>query len=107
MAKSKNSVLGLAALGAAVYLFRNKEARDKVFNQVQSMVSPEMRDKIMTQVRAFTGNSTVTKTEKTSENMSPEPNSQALTTADTMKAQTEERLGSQDNDDIKEVKVTN
>ncbi|RFU65275.1 hypothetical protein [Peribacillus glennii] len=109
MAKSKNSLLGLAALGAAVYLFRNKASRDKVMNQVQSMVTPEMRDKIMNQVRSFTGNNTNTSTnsEKPSDQLSPEPNSQALTTAETINSQTEEKLGSQDKKEITEVKVSN
>lgn len=89
MAKSKNSLLGLAVLGTAAYLFRNKESRDKVMNKLQSVVTPEMRGKIMEQVRTLTGGSGSQGTQTQQSRDEAEPNSQALTTAETMNQQTE------------------
>ncbi|MDQ0219825.1 hypothetical protein ELQ35_16675 [Peribacillus cavernae] len=106
MAKSKNSLLGIAALGTAAYLFRNKSSRDKVMNKIQSLVTPERREKIMDQVRTFTGTNSSTEKYTPQNNNEKEPNSQALSTADTMDQQTHKFLEPDKKDEVTEVKVT-
>ncbi|PLT35446.1 hypothetical protein [Bacillus sp. V5-8f] len=44
--KNKNMMMGTLALGAAAYMLRNKESRDKVMTQVQSLAMPENIEKI-------------------------------------------------------------
>jgi hypothetical protein len=53
MMKSRNTMIGTVALGAAAYLLRNKETRDKVMTQLQSLAKPENIEKIKNQFRSF------------------------------------------------------
>ncbi|RFU60619.1 hypothetical protein [Bacillus sp. V59.32b] len=122
MAKSKNSLLGLAVLGTAAYLFRNKESRNKVVNKLQSVVTPETRDKVMNklqsvvtpetrekikdQVRTFTGGNGSQGTQTPQSKDEAEPNSQALTTAETMNQQTEKFLEPEEKKEVTELNVT-
>ncbi|WP_409304039.1 hypothetical protein [Peribacillus sp. SCS-155] len=108
MANSKNSLLGFALLGAAAYLFRNKESRDKVMNQIQSLVPQETRDKVKNQVRTLKDNVTGN-AGKNSENVvyPSQPNEQALTTAEQMNEQTGKFIDPNNKEGISEVEVKN
>ncbi|CAH0346617.1 hypothetical protein [Bacillus sp. CECT 9360] len=106
MAKSKNSLLGFAVLGTAAYLFRNKESRDKVINKLQSVVTPETRQKIMDQVRTFTSTNSSEEKQTPQSKGEAEPNSQALTTAETMNQQTEKFLDPEEKKEVTELNVT-
>ncbi|WP_090990082.1 hypothetical protein [Bacillus sp. OV322] len=52
MMKRKNMLLSAAALGA-VYLLKNKDARDKLINGVQNYISPEKIDKMKNSVQSM------------------------------------------------------
>lgn len=108
MGKSKNSLLGVIALGTAAYLFRNKASRDKVVNQIQSLVTPENRGKIMNQIRSFTGAGANSSTEnqKNTSDVSGKPNAQALSTAETMNEQTAKHQDSNHEAKITEINVS-
>ncbi|PLS16077.1 hypothetical protein CVD28_18700 [Bacillus sp. M6-12] len=107
MRNSKNSLLGVVALGAAAYLFRNKESRDKVMNKVSSIVPQSARDTVMDKVRSFKGSNAGSTTIKhhTPGEFSA-PNSQALSTADTMNEQSERVQEKNSTGRIKEVQYT-
>jgi len=108
MRNSKNSLLGVIALGTAAYLFRNKASRDKVMNQIQSLVTPENREKVMNQIRSFTGTNANSSTEnqKNTGEVSGKPNAQAMSTAETMNEQTSKHLDSNKEGKITEVNVS-
>ncbi|OIK12715.1 hypothetical protein [Bacillus sp. MUM 13] len=52
MMKRKNMLMSAAALGA-VYLLRNKDARDKLMNGVQNYISPEKIEKMKNSVQSM------------------------------------------------------
>lgn len=108
MGNSRNSLLGVVALGAAAYLFRNKDSRDKVMNQIRSLVTPETRDNIMNKIQSFAGNDTNSSTEKQkpASEISAKPNDQALSTAETMNQQTKKFVDSNNDKEITDVHLS-
>ncbi|RFU69855.1 hypothetical protein D0469_08580 [Peribacillus saganii] len=106
MRNSKNSLLGMVALGAAAYMFRNKQSRDKVMSKVSSILPQDARNKVMDKVRSFKGSNTGASQVKhhTPAEFSA-PNSQALSTADTMNEQSARVQETNSSDNIKKVEV--
>lgn len=49
-----NKMIGTVVLGAAAYLMRNKETREKTISQIKSIANPEMIDKVKSQLQSFT-----------------------------------------------------
>ncbi|WP_419880629.1 hypothetical protein ACN6MY_13345 [Peribacillus sp. B-H-3] len=63
MMKRKNMLMSAAALGA-VYLLRNKDARDKLINGVQNYINPETIDKMKNSVQSMIKSKTGEQPEK-------------------------------------------
>ncbi|RFU64924.1 hypothetical protein [Peribacillus glennii] len=47
---TKNKMIGTLAIGAATYMLRNKQSRDKVMTQIQSVATPENIEKLKNQL---------------------------------------------------------
>ena len=49
-----NKMIGTVLVGAAAYLLRNKETREKTMSQIKSFANPETIDKVKSQLQSFT-----------------------------------------------------
>ena len=49
-----NKMLGTVLVGAAAYLMRNKESREKTMGQIKSMANSDMVNKVKSQLQSVT-----------------------------------------------------
>ena len=49
-----NKMIGTVLVGAAAYLMRNKESREKTMGQIKSMANSDMVNKVKSQLQSMT-----------------------------------------------------
>ncbi|KWW12612.1 MULTISPECIES: hypothetical protein [Bacillaceae] len=49
-----NKMIGTVVIGAAAFLMRNKKTREKTMSQIKSLATPEMIEKVKSQLHSIT-----------------------------------------------------